>query len=241
MNTANGIVVLVDPMMMRRACLEAVLGPWAMGLKLRLIVMAAPEVQRPDDVKMVRLVIVNLGGAGVDSAESEDLLATVRDTYSTPVAVLSERTDLQDAIAAAEHGFQGFLPATLSLEIVKQALAFIIDGGTYFPRDALLGSATINGSHSDSVNHTKLMATGLTHRQHEVLEHLRRGETNKHIARELNMQEGTVKVHVRQIMRKLGATNRTQAALLAQSDFENSPPQRMINVLNGRLRRSTAH
>jgi DNA-binding NarL/FixJ family response regulator len=46
-----------------------------------------------------------------------------------------------------------------------------------------------------------------------VLEHLRRGDSNKLIARELNIREGTVKVHVRQIMRKLGVANRTQVAI----------------------------
>ncbi len=55
----------------------------------------------------------------------------------------------------------------------------------------------------------------LTPRQLEVLERLREGKPNKLIARDLNMTEATVKVHVRQIMRKLGAANRTQAVLCA--------------------------
>jgi DNA-binding NarL/FixJ family response regulator len=55
----------------------------------------------------------------------------------------------------------------------------------------------------------------LTPRQLEVLGRLREGKPNKLIARDLNMTEATVKVHVRQIMRKLGATNRTQAVLCA--------------------------
>ena len=54
----------------------------------------------------------------------------------------------------------------------------------------------------------------LTARQKAVLELLRRGDTNKIIARRLGMTEGTVKVHVRQIMRKFGVTNRTQVALV---------------------------
>jgi DNA-binding NarL/FixJ family response regulator len=62
----------------------------------------------------------------------------------------------------------------------------------------------------------------LTPRQAEVLERLREGKSNKLIARELNMTEATVKVHVRQIMRKFGATNRTQAVLCAA---RLSPPE----------------
>jgi DNA-binding NarL/FixJ family response regulator len=55
----------------------------------------------------------------------------------------------------------------------------------------------------------------LTARQKAVLELLRRGDTNKVIARRLGMREGTVKVHVRQIMRKFGVTNRTQIAVVS--------------------------
>ena len=53
----------------------------------------------------------------------------------------------------------------------------------------------------------------LTQRQKAVLQHLRRGDPNNLIARELDIREGTVKVHVRQIMRKLGVANRTQVAI----------------------------
>jgi len=71
----------------------------------------------------------------------------------------------------------------------------------------------------------------LTTRQNEVLCRLRFGISNKHIARELNMQEATVKVHVRQIMRKFGAANRTQVALLAQSGEGESADSTARTVL----------
>src|SRR5262245_55599531 len=58
----------------------------------------------------------------------------------------------------------------------------------------------------------------LTARQRAVLELLSRGNTNKIIARRLGMSEGTVKVHVRQIMRKFGVTNRTQVAVVCASE-----------------------
>jgi DNA-binding NarL/FixJ family response regulator len=58
-------------------------------------------------------------------------------------------------------------------------------------------------------------ADELTMRQSEVLDHLRKGQSNKLIARSLGLTEGTVKVHVRQIMRKFGAANRTEVAVLS--------------------------
>jgi len=57
----------------------------------------------------------------------------------------------------------------------------------------------------------------LTPRELAVLALLGRGQSNKRIARELDLSEATVKVHVRHIMRKVGATNRTQVALLAET------------------------
>ena len=60
----------------------------------------------------------------------------------------------------------------------------------------------------------------LTARQKAVLKLLSRGDTNKVIARQLGMSDGTVKVHVRQIMRKFGVKNRTRVAVVCA----NGPP-----------------
>jgi DNA-binding NarL/FixJ family response regulator len=243
--TMYGTVLLIDPLEMRRACLESVLSPWAQSLELDLTVLSPPDMQTLDPGEMVRLVVINLGGAGVNSNESYDMLLTAKNIYVAPVAILSERGDPEDAIAAAKLGFQAFLPATLSLEIVKQALTFVLGGGTYFPREALIAGASSGASRNVHARRKSATATGLTSRQHEVLERLRFGKSNKHIARELNMQEATVKVHVRQIMRKLGAANRTQAALLAQSDLNTTsvaeegllvvPAPQVINGVSSRL------
>jgi DNA-binding NarL/FixJ family response regulator len=63
---------------------------------------------------------------------------------------------------------------------------------------------------------TSVYCRGLTVREQEVLERLRQGASNKLIGQQLKMRESTVKVHVSQIMRKLGAANRTQAALCGE-------------------------
>lgn len=71
-------------------------------------------------------------------------------------------------------------------------------------------------------------AFGLTDRQSVVLRHLRRGASNKEIARTLDMSEATVKVHVRQLLRKLGVANRTQAALVASHGREDGREDRLL-------------
>jgi two-component system nitrate/nitrite response regulator NarL len=57
----------------------------------------------------------------------------------------------------------------------------------------------------------------LTDRERQILRCLSDGKTNKHIARELDITEGTVKVHLKGLMKKISAANRTQAALWARS------------------------
>jgi DNA-binding NarL/FixJ family response regulator len=90
-------------------------------------------------------------------------------------------------------------------------------GGTFAPPAALLSQ----GDRSEGVIGEPLIE-GFTQRQAQILECLRRGMANKLIAYELNMCESTVKVHVRNIMKKLKATNRTQVAYLTRGFFEGA-------------------
>jgi DNA-binding NarL/FixJ family response regulator len=104
-----------------------------------------------------------------------------------------------------------------------QAFTFIMSGGTFFPPAALMHAMQAKRSpeHGSSNDPTILATTsvhcsGLTVREQEVLERLRQGASNRLIGQQLKMRESTVKVHVRQIMIKLGAANRTEAALCAE-------------------------
>jgi DNA-binding CsgD family transcriptional regulator len=106
--------------------------------------------------------------------------------------------------------------------VALRALGFILCGGTFFPPHALADlsqvSAKSTGAGAGTSSRSGSPITlpgGLTSRQREVLDCLRHGRSNKQIARELNMQEATVKVHIRQIMRRLGVKNRVQAAIEA--------------------------
>ncbi|RYE51121.1 MAG: response regulator transcription factor [Hyphomicrobiales bacterium] len=78
------------------------------------------------------------------------------------------------------------------------------------------GSRAIGSERSSSDPGRKnLDFDALTAREKEIIEHLARGAANKVIARELDLAEATVKVHIKSILRKLGLKNRTQAALCA--------------------------
>jgi len=133
-----------------------------------------------------------------------------------PLVVLSDADDAQqpDTVRGAiKSGAHGFIPTkTTGIPIAIAAMRFARAGGTFAPLDTLL----CNGADSAPRASEPAQQTRLTSRQTAVLSHLQQGKANKIIAYELSMSESTVKVHVRNIMRKMGATNRTQAAYKAQ-------------------------
>jgi two-component system, NarL family, nitrate/nitrite response regulator NarL len=107
--------------------------------------------------------------------------------------------------SAMKLGASGFLPKTLSLKKLENALRMIANGGAFLPFDVI---RTISSNH--------ISADGLKPRERRVLTFLSDGLPNKQIARELGLSEITVKMDVRSICRKLGARNRTEAALEAR-------------------------
>jgi DNA-binding NarL/FixJ family response regulator len=137
----------------------------------------------------------------------------------TPIVVLSDAnvasqpTSIRDAI---KSGAQGFIPtANTAMPAAIAAIRLVKDGGTIAPVEALLGNRTRRPEADET-------SSALTPRQMTVLSHLREGKANKIIAYELGMSESTVKVHVRNIMRRMGATNRTQAVYKSQQMMQSS-------------------
>jgi DNA-binding NarL/FixJ family response regulator len=144
-------------------------------------------------------------------------IRTLRQTFrDIPIVVMSDaRSALQprNIRNALTSGAQGFIPTmTTELPAVLAAIRFVRDGGTFAPLNLLLPNRPGQAAQSSDLAH----AHRLTPRQMTVLSHLRLGKANKIIAHDLGMTESTVKVHVRNIMRKMGATNRTQAVYKAQ-------------------------
>lgn len=133
----------------------------------------------------------------------------------TPVVIVSASESQADVRAALDAGASGYIPKSSSVKIMLSALNLIFSGGIYVPPAALLGDGPGVGSAAGA-------STGgggnggtptLTQRQRDVLRCLREGKSNKQIAYELGLSEGTVKIHVTAVMRSLGVRNRTQAVI----------------------------
>lgn len=125
----------------------------------------------------------------------------------TPIVVVSDFGRYDLVSEAFRCGAKGFIPTVTSISIFEHALRTVLAGGEYVPA-SVLEHATMHGGGVER----PIDVGGLrfTPRQQEVLTLLRDGLPNKMIAYRLDMRESTVKVHLRQIMRKMNATNRTQ-------------------------------
>lgn len=129
-----------------------------------------------------------------------------------PVVVLSSADDRATVLAAMAAGAAGFIPKASSNEVMLSALRLVLAGGKYLPVEVLApdGSAPVRAAEAVSVE-----GLGLSPRQLEVLELIARGKPNKIICDELGLAERTVKAHVTEVLRALGVSSRTPAALAA--------------------------
>jgi DNA-binding NarL/FixJ family response regulator len=124
-----------------------------------------------------------------------------------PVAIISGAAPRVVAEQAVSAGAAGFLPKTISTRSLVAAVRFMAAGEIYAP---LALKAEKDTPPPDLAN------ANLTARELDVLNRLCQGMANKEIARELGLQEVTVKLHVKTLYRKIGAKNRTHAAILAR-------------------------
>jgi DNA-binding NarL/FixJ family response regulator len=139
---------------------------------------------------------------------------TLRRFAETPILVISGAATPAEVARAIALGAKGFLPKNLPSNVVSAAIQLVASGGTYLPAEYGQRAARSPGGRSDA-------PSSLTPREAEVLEILRRGQSNKEIGRALGLQEITVKLHVRNLFRKLGVRNRVEAANSAAA-FERS-------------------
>jgi DNA-binding NarL/FixJ family response regulator len=143
---------------------------------------------------------------------------------SADVIVVSDIDDLDDVLKAIEHGMRGYIPTSDRLAVAVKAIQLVAAGGVYIPPSLLVWSGRLIKEMSQAPKQQPQAEDAFTSRQMAVLEAVRRGKANKMIAYELNMCESTVKVHIRNVMKKLKAKNRTELAFI----FNNKMQQDVI-------------
>lgn len=154
--------------------------------------------------------------AALDRLVAQEIATLRQACPDTPIVILLDTTQaMQSSIVreALRAGARGVISTrTIEMATVSAAIRYVVAGGIVVPSDMILSeSPTLSDSFPRLPEQIDL-----TSRQITVLARLRQGKANKIIAHELQMSESTVKVHVRNIMRKMGATNRTQAVYNAR-------------------------
>ena len=156
----------------------------------------------PYDLVLLDFNMPGMGGLeGLKKAREANL--------NYPVAILSgtaDRNVAQDALAA---NAAGFVPKNMTAKSLLNAVQFMLSGEQYAPVKFMTEGE--NGPMHP-------LAAKLSDRELEVLEALCRGLSNKEIARELDLQEVTIKLHLRTLSRKIDARNRTHAAMIAKEE-----------------------
>lgn len=137
----------------------------------------------------------------------EGLTATLKLNGGQRVALMSGEATREIAEKALEAGAAGFVPKKLPAKSMINAVKFMAMGEKYAPIDFMTAQ-------DDEEAHP--LASKLSSRELQVLEGLTQGKSNKEIARDLDIMEPTVKLHLKSLFRKLDVSNRTQAAMIAQ-------------------------
>jgi len=144
-----------------------------------------------------------------------DVLRQLRsEEVAMPLVMLTTSRDEKDVINSLQLGAQGYLLKDMEPDELITALQEIVDGNTVVANEltAILARA-VKGETQQPEKHSVLDA--LTPREHEILCHLAEGQSNKVIARNLGISDGTVKLHVKAILRKLSVHSRVEAAVIA--------------------------
>jgi len=204
-------VVLIESRPLLREC-------WTTAIKeapdCDALGFAGVEEWRDRSASVTASVVLLCMPAPSPRAVQAQLAALKSDRSNVPVIILSDDEHPESAAKCLDLGARGYISTSTTVKVAVQAIRLVAAGGQFVP-----ASSAVKAAHASTP-----IGSGfaLSARQMAVVESLRRGKSNKEIARELKLRETTVKVHVRNIMRKLKARNRTEVAFLLDQHSRHS-------------------
>lgn len=182
------------------------------------------------------LIILDLGMPGMNGLSG--IRQIMESNHETPVVILSGTHDQSLILKAFNMGIAGFIPKSAGSAVMLSALNLVMAGERYIPSQILLngGDSTEHSIHdatAPTIDQLEIsdsdLIRKLSKRERTVLEFLVGGMTNKEIARSIELQEATIKIHVKNIYRKMGVANRAQAVRTAIQPGWTGQSSRQIN------------
>jgi len=218
---ADRTLVIVDNRALERECFAQSLVARGLGLTVLPVGRIEDYMAKREQVPPVCAILLNIGGRRIgDPQVGEDIRRLSAEFAKIPLILLADTDELPQILQALEYGVRGFIPTSVGIDVCIEAIGLAMAGGVFVPASSVMAMRRLVETGSDS----RPLSGMFTLRQAEVVEALRRGKANKIIAYELNLRESTVKVHIRNIMRKLKATNRTEVAFKINHMFPGYTP-----------------
>ena|SRR6185312_13415701 len=216
----KGSVVLIDDRVLARECLRNSLAshhaPW------KVLAYSSMEEwhEQADRHPPLAAVLLHVGSDKITDPHMEERIKSlIKASGSAPLVILADRDDAVQIRNALGCGARGYIPSSVSVEVCVEAINLALAGGVFVPASTVV---TIREVVNSEFSHDRRLMELFSSRQIQVAKAIWEGKPNKIIAYELNMCESTVKVHTRTIMRKLKATNRTEAAYKVSNLFASN-------------------
>ncbi|WP_226951173.1 response regulator transcription factor [Rhizobium terrae] len=207
----GGSLVILDSRALDRECLAKALIDRGLNMDVCAVGSIEEWKHEKDLYPPVQAVLFNIGSRKTDdSTLASEISKVMAEFRSPPIIVLSDSDDLAQVVKMLEYGARGFIPSCVGIAVCVEAIGLAVAGGVFVPASSVLSVRHLMST--PTASEPRLLSGMFTLRQEAVVEALRKGKANKIIAYELNLRESTVKVHIRNIMKKLKATNRTEVA-----------------------------
>ena len=160
------------------------------------------------------LIILDLNMKGMNGIET--LIALRENEVTSRIVMFTVSDNQEDVVAALQAGADGYLLKDMEPDILIEKIRLAANGQLVLSEELteLLALAIQSKNRKDS----KTDAKSLTKRERQILKLISSGMTNKHIARKLDITEGTVKVHIKHLFKKLNLKSRVEAAIWAMEN-----------------------
>src|SRR5512132_114033 len=230
----SNVIIFIDDRTFVRHCIVACLQTSYESISILSFSNVQELVEAEIEATRVAFVLYGIYHRRASDPDVGQGLSLLKQEFrSVPIILLQDGESADDILSALQQGARGYIPTNASLDVVVGATRVVMAGGTFVPATTLTDLMGANPVEATT-------PTGrFTNRQLDVLYRIRQGKTNETIARELRLSQSTAKAHIRNLMQRLKATNRTQLAFLTKdlfaAPYHPSAPLAISTVPNGGL------